>query len=369
MYRVSRRFSRPSATVALLGSFRFFSAATSSTLPSSFSAGGGRGLFLPSRVARMQFRQSDKKCNYFDSSTWPSDLDVATLERMLKPHLLDPQKPLKYESLQFMLQMADFDTINIILRANVRPPVPDKVDAEAYLNKHLSNNNDAMSMSLVGRDDHIESVRSALWLQTIVPKRFVVWMSSMRGSGKTQFLERCVHSVFKSRLEHGRVIVRCCDKASGSVWMTEAGLLNEKSALCLLIWEHLREVIHYTGPHFTRVEAAYKTWMEETGRFYKIPQDSKEMDPIILLDTCEVLSAKNHPTREHSETRTPYTMLEAFALQIPAPYGCIVVGCNAGIRTSSLVLSCANVTPLQVSSEVHMETCNRSETATKKKKL
>ena len=298
-------------------------------------------------VTSVQLRQSNKDCNYFDPATWPSNSDAAKIEEMLKPHLLSAASPPNYESFAWLLQKSDFDSISHILRLMVRPPVPNKVDAVAYLDKHLNNNNDPMSMNLVVLDKHITTVRSALEQQKIVDKRFVVWMYSMRGSGKTQFLKWCVHNVFKSRLEHGRVIVRCCDRASrrDSEWMKEAVRLDEKKALCSLIWEHLKEVIHYSGKRFKAVDVAYETWKKTTREFYKI-QTEDGMEPIILLDTCEMLRGKIHPTWKHSETFIPYTMLEAFALHIPAPHGCIVVGCNAGITSTSLVLTQANVTPL-----------------------
>jgi hypothetical protein len=51
-------------------------------------------------------------------------------------------------------------------------------------------------------------------------------------------------------------------------------------------------------------------------------------------------------TLVHGESREPYTLLKAFCLAVPPPYGIFVIGCNAKMKVDSLFLTEAVVTKI-----------------------
>ncbi|CUG05417.1 Bodo-specific multi-copy gene family, putative [Bodo saltans] len=63
--------------------------------------------------------------------------------------------------------------------------------------------------------------------------------------------------------------------------------------LCELIRSHVESVTGRYQPksNYTSRKVAYETWMQETALHFGIRYDMKKMDPLIVLDSCEVLDS------------------------------------------------------------------------------
>ncbi|CUE63795.1 Bodo-specific multi-copy gene family, putative [Bodo saltans] len=300
---------------------------------------------------------------YYDARTWPKHWTATDVERLLCGNLLHPTAKPNYESLALLLRNGDHKSLALLLRAHIKPPPPTEVHLEQYLGESLNNTSDSAAMPLQERTEQLNFLDAALSPQpgSVVPR--VVFCSSPRGSGKTQFIKWFVSQKRAEAMKYGRVIVRCCDKTSHqtrslSSWMNLLleSRLSEKPAsrqprpptnvLCQLICAHVEAVTGspQNSSNYGDPKTAYATWMSETARCFGIPSSAgTTVDPLIILDTCELLAEHDHNGLVKSSGK-PYTLLEAFCLAVPAPYGIFVVGCNAQIDTTDpKYLSMANV--------------------------
>jgi hypothetical protein len=225
--------------------------------------------------------------------------------------------------------------------------VPLGVDVEALLNQHVNNSGDRGDMKLQQRDDVLGLLDSKLDFHPASPKRNVVCCFACRGSGKTQLIKRFVVGHRMDAAKCGRVIVRCCEKAKGE-WIELCLRGRPEEGLCELVRMHVEEVTKKAQDKrlYSTPGAAYAMWVTETAACYSIPQGATKMRPLIILDTCEVLAAEMHPTQTHTSSGKRYTLLEAFCFAVPAPESIFVIGCNAGITSTDLVLTAANLTPV-----------------------
>ncbi|CUG89378.1 Bodo-specific multi-copy gene family, putative [Bodo saltans] len=218
-------------------------------------------------------------------------------------------------------------------------------------------------MKIQERTAQVNKVEVALSPQPGSEVRSIAFCSSPPGTGKTQFIK---HFVFEKRaqaMKYGRVIVRCCDKTESGMddkWLKKvredcatnsrpsAGNSTDE-ALCELIRTHVESVTgsaqtpsNYRDPH-----TAYATWMSETARHFNITADNTNVDALVIIDTGETLSQHDHKSLVHKHSGKPYTLLEAFCLAVPSPYGILVVGCDIAIElVDPTYLSKAQVTDI-----------------------
>lgn len=125
------------------------------------------------------------------------------------------------------------------------------------------------------------------------------------------------------------------------------------AGLCELIRSHVQSVTgrYQQTSDYDDSDKAYASWIRETKSHFNIP-DRVTMDPLIVLDTCEVLDE----TDCKHKMRT--TMLESFCRAIPAPHKIFVIGCNARMQSVGLAATLANIDKMQplqpLSEDAHM---------------
>ncbi|CUG89375.1 Bodo-specific multi-copy gene family, putative [Bodo saltans] len=293
-----------------------------------------------------------KVATYRDPSTWPKYWNARDIEAFLTP-IISNSAP-KYETLAMLHSSGQTDMLTTLVCAYTTPPASPEVDMNEYLAQRL-NNADSAEMHLWERTEQLIKLTKALSPHPGSNKCQIVFSSSPRGSGKSQMIKWFVSNKREDGMKHGRVIVLCCDKErqshlarmiAGSVDITT--FLTEQ-ALCDLVRAHVQSVTgnpqdprHYLTPHL-----AYATWISETARHFKIPEGQKEMEPLIILDTCDLLSQHQHQSLVHKSTGKPYTLLETLCRSVPPPYGIFVVGGHAHIEMSDpAYLATANVTDI-----------------------
>ncbi|CUG92569.1 Bodo-specific multi-copy gene family, putative [Bodo saltans] len=308
------------------------------------------------------------KIKYNDPCTWPKHWTEVEIERLLYRNLTLPAAAPNYHSLATLLRADDLKSLTIVLQAYVKDRPPLEVDLEQYLRRHLNNVVDSAAMALQERMKHLDVVVKALSEPHERQKHLVVSVSSPRGTGKTQFIKWFVSTSRVNAVKYGRVIVRCCDKGSHegksqSLWFdrvmkcatscaSTASMINTiDEGLCELVRIHVESVTGtlQDASNYRDPQAAYATWISETARHFEIPSDTMDVDPLIILDTCELLSEHDHHSLVHQLTGKPCTLLEAFCMAVPAPYGIFVSGCNATIDTTDTTyLAKANITNVGV---------------------
>ncbi|CUG86749.1 Bodo-specific multi-copy gene family, putative, partial [Bodo saltans] len=251
----------------------------------------------------------------------------------------------------------------------IKKPPSLHVNAEEYLCKCLNNRKFPCSMPLQDRDDPSDEL--TFFLEKDYKgseKRCIISCFSPRGSGKTQFIKHYFFKFHEEAIKHGRVIVRCCDNALNATWMqlVKAGeegkqpLDHATAGLCELIRSHVQSV---TGrdqklSDYDDSDKAYASWIRETNSHFIIPV-GVTMDPLIVLDTCEVLGETDCKHHMHKRKRpgTPYTLLEVFCRAIPAPHKIFVIGCNARMQYGDVAATLANIDKMQplqpLSEEAH----------------
>jgi hypothetical protein len=139
---------------------------------------------------------------------------AADIQRLLGPHL-KPDSGLNFHSLALLLSTGDFKSLNLLYQGALTPAV-DRVDVAALLNAHLNNIDSAASVALQERDAYLVELDKGLSLKD---KKGIAVCYAMRGSGKTQLIKYFVHSRRLNAAAAGRVIVRCCERATGSGWL------------------------------------------------------------------------------------------------------------------------------------------------------
>lgn len=285
---------------------------------------------------------------YYDASTWPKHFKADDIKQLLHGRLRSKTIHPNYSALEAVFPN-DHKTVNTLLETYVNPPPPKAVDVDVYLCKHLTTTSMNAAMKLQERTGPLTKLNNALSVYAGMPN--IAFSSSPRGCGKTQFIKGFVSSHRAAALKCGRVIVRCCDKGRNDFPQSTASSVSkgstsieEKAVLCELIRKHVHEVTGRLQDEsaYRDPPTAYATWISETARFFEIPPNAENVDPLILLDTCEFLAQDDHKSLVHECTRKPYTLLEALCLAVPAPYGIFVIGCNARINARAT----ANVTDI-----------------------
>ncbi|CUE63850.1 Bodo-specific multi-copy gene family, putative [Bodo saltans] len=288
--------------------------------------------------------KKDETAKYNDPDTWPRNWTAAQIENLLKPFLVQGARP-SYNALALLLNAGDVKSLQLLVRASVKEPPPKQVDLAGNLKEHLRHSIDAPAMVTQERTSHFDSLAKALSTQGM---RKIAYCNSPRGSGKTQFLMSFIDTKCAKAMKCGRVIVRCCDIAghekrdpSRPPWLELAKHGASANGLCELIRTHVGSVTGcYQDPlHYRDPDTAYATWMSETANYFNIPEGEEHVDPLILLDTCELL-AQREP---HGK---PQTMLESFCLAVPAPYGIVVVGCDATVDIVDASTTVTRIGPL-----------------------
>jgi hypothetical protein len=287
---------------------------------------------------------------YHNPATW-NGLNAAGIQALLRDHLLDPTKVPSYEGLAFFVAKQEFDSalLQLQLGVLVRSPAPNRVDGEKYASSKLNNVHHGGEMRLANREPVIDRVILADKPNADSQKRWVAWSFSMRGSGKTQLLKHLACHTFGERLTNGRVLVRCCDIAQSEPWLStlrSPGGGCAKQALCELVKSHVLEVTGQPGGNFNSPREAYATWIAWTKSHFGLSDtQSRELRPVVLLDTCELLAQEHDASLRHT-TGSLYTLLESLCLAVPSPYGSVVVGCNASIAETAVAMTMANLTSL-----------------------
>ncbi|CUG85303.1 Bodo-specific multi-copy gene family, putative, partial [Bodo saltans] len=262
---------------------------------------------------------ADKTTSPTDPQTWPKDWTSADIQKLLRDHLSNPKAPPNYDSFAVLHNIGDYKSLAFLLKAHIKPPAPSEVDIDEYLSRYVNNIADSSSMPVQERTTQLDALVNALSAQRSSENRIIVYCTSPRGTGKTQFLKWAVFMRYSEAMRCGRVIVRCCDKAAHDggdktqlPWITQ--VLEDRSSsstplerssvddgLCELIRTHVESVTgsrqdqtNYRDPH-----TAYATWMSETARHFNIPKDKSNVNPLIILDTCEILSEHDHKSLVH----------------------------------------------------------------------
>ena len=261
----------------------------------------------------------------YDPTTWREGATADDLKGLLAPYVR-PGVTADYFLLHVAHQRKSFETIN--LEKLLEPRKPRVIAVEAYLNKHLNNSEDPYNMELVARTLPDLGYGGA-------SKPLILWLYSMRGSGKTAMLKYMVFKLFDDECQRGRVIARCCQRSQQGLapWIVAALDFDPHEAFRLLVEEHLREVVR---PDISIPTGAnvYDVWMRETADKYKAASACT-----VLLDTCEILamavSQKQHSMAPHA-MKTALELLCGVAIY---PHRFVVVGCNANITTDSVILT------------------------------
>ncbi|CUE63735.1 Bodo-specific multi-copy gene family, putative [Bodo saltans] len=300
---------------------------------------------------------------YYNPHTWPKHWTATDIKSALDGNLVNPGDLPNYESLAMMLNI-DLNALCILIRGCVKPPQIKEVDLESYLREHVDPKTENAEMPLQERELLLEHVNKGLARKDGSEKREVVLSYSPRGSGKTQFLKWFVHQKRSEAMKCGRVIVRCCGVTTRGkpqpLWLTKVLQVSKKNknqqpqgssddGLCELIREHVESITGYLQDpsHYTTPDEAYATWKRETAWWFGIPPSKENVDPLIILDTCELLAEHEHKSLVHppSETAeaTPFTLLEAFCLAMPSPHSIVFIGSSAKFD-ERFSLTLANVT-------------------------
>ena len=278
----------------------------------------------------------------YDPTTWPEGATADDLKGLLAPYVRPGVTAVtQYSVLHFAHQHKSFETINSILKELLVPPKPRVIAVEAYLNRHLNNSEDPYDMELVARTPPDLGFDGS-------SKPLILWLYSMRGSGKTAMLKYMVFKLFDDACQRGRVIARCCQRSQQGLapWIVAALAFDPHKAFRLLVEEHLREVVRPDISIPTGADV-YDVWMRETAGKYNATSPCT-----VLLDTCEILavavSQVPHSMPPEMKTAPPEmkTALELLCGVASNRHRFVVVGCNAKITTDSLVLTGYNVKPL-----------------------
>ncbi|CUE77667.1 Bodo-specific multi-copy gene family, putative, partial [Bodo saltans] len=149
-------------------------------------------------------------------------------------------------------------------------------------------------MELQERSRQLKKVTEALNCveDSASQKTNIAFSSSPRGSGKTQFIKWSLGKLRLGALTCGHVIVRCCDRAKKAEqpWLTKVMGQETRKGLCELIREHVATVTgrSQAPEDYSTPDKAYETWMRVTAQYFRIPDGAKDIDTLIVLDTCEV---------------------------------------------------------------------------------
>ncbi|CUE63816.1 Bodo-specific multi-copy gene family, putative [Bodo saltans] len=300
---------------------------------------------------------------YYDARTWPKSWTARDIQHLLQQHLATSATSVNYDVFALLHHAGDEASLNILLRAYTETNLSEEVDMKTFLDINLTTvQPKAAFLPLQDRASIELSDRVEKALKPIAgsEKRRIVFCSSSSGSGKTEFVKLFTSSRRAAAMKCGRVIVRCCAKQQ-TQWvsgvMAESlkkhedmpGLLPKNSidrALCELVRAHVELVTGYPQDpsNYCDPQTAYATWVKETARCFRIAEETVTMQPLIILDSCEVLAREHHKYLVHRSSGKPYTMLEAFCLSVPSPYGIFVIGCETNVNTSDpVLLALANV--------------------------
>ncbi|CUG92547.1 Bodo-specific multi-copy gene family, putative [Bodo saltans] len=328
------------------------------------------------RPAAPHWWRPNTRIKYFDATAWPKHWSATEIEGLVKKNLLDlSAPPPNYNSLASLLHMGDIDAINVLVRDITAPPSPTAIDVKRFLETCLHNAEPTSAVMLPLQERVSTTLDRALALQTGSNKRNIGVYSAPQGSGKTQLVKSFVEQKRAEAMKCGRVIVRCCKNDAGALWMTrvleedsttssnspnKATTNSVQNGLCELIRSHVEFV---TGcpqrpSHYANPQTAYATWISETARCFKITTDSNvNVDPLIVLDTCEFLAQHSHKTLVHKPSQTPYTLLEALCLSVPSPHSIFAVGCGACSidTTDPVMLAIANVRDVSDNNQRHKD--------------
>ncbi|CUF87398.1 Bodo-specific multi-copy gene family, putative [Bodo saltans] len=271
-------------------------------------------------------RHDKQSIKHNDPYTWPKDLEVEDTRAILRGKVSE-NTPVNYYVLTALRRTNMFDQLLEELQKIIKQPPSGRVNAEEYLSEHLNNKAHKCSMALQERAEASDELTFFLakpyWGSN---KRCRISCFSPRGSGKTQFLKHYFFKFHEEAIKHGRVIVRCCDKAEsgGERWIKlvmegkdkRTPLDHARAGLCELIQSHVESV---TGrdqqkSDYDSSNKAYASWIRVTKSHFNIP-DGVAMDPLIVLDTCEVLGETDCKHEVHTRVRpdtpdTPFTLLE-----------------------------------------------------------
>jgi len=297
------------------------------------------------------------KCSgvlYHDPTTWPVNYTEDEIRELLEDHV-KPGVSVDYRMTAEQLAEGELNQIRVMIDEELVPFVS-AVDVEKNLTKHLNNELTHADVRLQERDEYLQTMQDEL-SPTITGKTKIVFCYAMRGSGKTQLIKRFVYSRRLKAASAGRVLVRCCDRASksGPLWLKlllgATSTAEVRAALCRLIMEHVEEVTRRRedASHYTTVDAAYSQWGVATktafaGVFEDVSHSADDLSPLILLDTCEILAGKKGFSVH--EGGTGYTLLEELCFAIPSPHAIFVTGCNASVDNTGLSLTKAHVIKL-----------------------
>ncbi|CUG05409.1 Bodo-specific multi-copy gene family, putative [Bodo saltans] len=93
--------------------------------------------------------------------------------------------------------------------------------------------------------------------------------------------------------------------------------------------------------------------MRETALYFGFRYDMKKMDPLIVLDSCEVLG--------HSKIYTPYTLLETLCCDIAGPQKMFAIGCGGPTKDLSSYRTTMTLEPfLPLSESAHKDAATKS---------
>lgn len=312
-----------------------------------------------------------------DPSTWPKHWNASDIKNLLDSHAR-PNTAINYESLATLHRLGDVDSLSYLIKSFVKSA--EGVELDEYLETHLG----CVPRSVPSQEyaKQMDALERALSGQPGSEKRNVAFCYSPHGTDKTQFLANFVRQRRAEAMSCGRVIVRCCDKEAregitGGSWFervmqdkatsvathsAKVGVSDE--GLCALVRTHVESV---TGnpqdkSKYSDPQAAYKMWISESARFFDISRDKEDVEPLIILDSCQVLGKHNHKFLVHRSSGKPYTLLEAFCLTIPSPYGIFVIGSSEGAidTTDPVLLTMANVTNIGSLSLKHINKARSS---------
>ncbi|CUG81922.1 Bodo-specific multi-copy gene family, putative [Bodo saltans] len=336
---------------------------------------------------------------YYDATTWPKHWGATEIELVLRGNVAHHDARPNYASLATLLKTGDVKSLNLLLRHYAKPPPPKHVDVNTYVSRQLASGGPLYRMPLVESFDGsqryrgyhntllktierecgqvLSTTRAALQMATLEAA-----LSMTLGSGERHVA--CVHSPSSHRnsvmwqflrmyrccaTQHGRVLVQRFDR--GARWWRRLmedskssnspchALRAERSAasatdqgLCEMILVHVETVTgcpqdssKYCDPH-----TAYATWMSETAWRFGIKEETDDMKPLIVLDKCDDLATHEHKFLVHTDckgARKPYSLLEAFTLSIPSPYGIVLGLSNVLLEPHPNYLTMANVTNVE----------------------
>ncbi|CUG88210.1 Bodo-specific multi-copy gene family, putative [Bodo saltans] len=292
---------------------------------------------------------------YYDSTTWPKHWTATDIEALLRDNLAKSGVAPDYDRLVVLHRSGDIKSLNVLLHKFVKPQ---EVNVEEYFTKHVHKAKD-IEISVQSHQHAFDSINMALLISNF--ERTIVVCKSPSGAGTTTFLKHFVSTKRAEAMKCGRVIVRCCDVAIRdtddieSSWIaqvlkaaTNSIDTNLTSGFCDLIRTHVEAVTGrpQVSSAYCDTHTAYATWMSETAIHFKISEYTDNVDPLIILDSCEILSNHDYV---HRSTGKLYSLLEVLCLQVPSPYAIVVMGSDARIGVSDPgLLAIANVTNIDL---------------------